>query len=240
MRRDVETAAFFLNAMNSRHLHLLSLLVTFFYLPHATMGTPSTSITSPSYSDVPPNIFLTGPQLTPDIRARIAHVKALHPRYNVSFYDNARSETFLRDHYTPLHVSTFRTLRHGAHKADFLRYCLLLRFGGFYLDTDNVPTAPLPTCTPSYAKQPATFPPAYSVDMVSVLAQAPRLCRKVNGKHCKVTPLYSTPEVHRPILTNTTLASLAHQARRGPSPTRFASPADTSTTASSSPGPEAP
>lgn len=46
------------------------------------------------------------------------------------------------------------------------------------MDLDNIPTAPLVACTPSVSSPISTFPPRYSgVDLVSVLAFAPRLCR---------------------------------------------------------------
>ena len=70
---------------------------------------------------VPPHIFLIGKSLTSDNEARLQHVRSLHPLYNVSFYDDARGEAFLRASFSARHVATLRSLRNGAHKADFLR-----------------------------------------------------------------------------------------------------------------------
>lgn len=58
-------------------------------------------------------------------------------------YDNNSALSFLDEFYSKDVVKAFNKLKHGAHKADLLRYCLLYIYGGIYLDIKTELIAPL-------------------------------------------------------------------------------------------------
>ena len=54
--------------------------------------------------------------------------------YRVTVFDDEECRAFLEREYTAEHRHTFDAIARGAHKADFFRYCLLYRRGGYYFD----------------------------------------------------------------------------------------------------------
>lgn len=54
--------------------------------------------------------------------------------FRVEYFDDARSEQFLRTYFHPDVVESFRILKPGAFKCDLFRFCLLYYFGGVYSD----------------------------------------------------------------------------------------------------------
>jgi hypothetical protein len=130
---------------------------------------------APHLVSIPSIIFMTGGTLNEFAKRRVEHAKQMHPNFAVEFYDNARGEQFLKDQYGDSHVNTFRSLASGAHKADFLRYCLLFKLGGYYIDLDNLPLRPITTCLPSnyitkVDKNESSY--LYPVDLVSYVFAA--------------------------------------------------------------------
>jgi hypothetical protein len=62
--------------------------------------------------------------------------------YDVRIYDDADCEAMLTSHFPPAVLERFRSLK-GAHKADLLRYCYLLKDGGVYMDIKTELVMPL-------------------------------------------------------------------------------------------------
>jgi hypothetical protein len=60
----------------------------------------------------------------------------LNPHYSFSYYDDARCEALIREHFHASVLIAFQSLRQGAAKADLWRYCCLYIHGGVYLDLD--------------------------------------------------------------------------------------------------------
>ena len=67
----------------------------------------------------------------------------LNPSWSYEFYDDARGEEFIKEHYDEEVVAAYRDLIPGAYKADLLRYCLLHKMGGAYADVNKFPGVPL-------------------------------------------------------------------------------------------------
>lgn len=62
-------------------------------------------------------------------------LKHLPLHYEYKLFNEAASQSFLQS-YFPEHLTLFYNLHHIAHRADLVRYLLLYKFGGFYLDVD--------------------------------------------------------------------------------------------------------
>merc|ERR1719461_1030400 len=62
------------------------------------------------------------------------------PEYRHLVWDDTEVIQFLKEHFAPEVLQAFRSLKRGAHKADLFRYCYLYRFGGVYLDADQMMT----------------------------------------------------------------------------------------------------
>tara|TARA_Y100000816_G_C26012114_1_gene529193 strand:+ start:285 stop:989 length:705 start_codon:yes stop_codon:yes gene_type:complete len=54
--------------------------------------------------------------------------------YKHVMLDDNDAIVFLKNHYPQYVTNAFRSFKKGAHKADLLRYCLLYKYGGVYLD----------------------------------------------------------------------------------------------------------
>ena len=54
--------------------------------------------------------------------------------YDVEIYDDNMCLNFLKKFYGEKAGNIFNNFKHGAHKADFFRYCILYIFGGYYFD----------------------------------------------------------------------------------------------------------
>ncbi|EJK62357.1 hypothetical protein THAOC_17032 [Thalassiosira oceanica] len=97
-------------------------------------------------------------------KERIQRMKNLHPGFSVEHYDDVRGREFISAEYGSDHVDVFDKLELGQHKADFLRYCLLYKFGGYYLDMDMFPIRPTTACVPANLSS--------TLDLVSELSGA--------------------------------------------------------------------
>lgn len=71
------------------------------------------------------------------------NIKKFAPNYKHIIYDDDECIRFLRDNYPPNVLDTFNALLKGAHKADLMRYCLLYKYGGVYLDIKTELLKPL-------------------------------------------------------------------------------------------------
>lgn len=76
--------------------------------------------------DLPPNVIT--------VRERMI---AKNPEYTFHLYDDDAIDTFIRVNFNGRIYSAFSTLKLGAAKADFWRYCVLYKTGGIYLDIDS-------------------------------------------------------------------------------------------------------
>ena len=112
--------------------------------PHSGPHFPEPAVVYDRSAPIPRHIYLTARRSTAAIDERIQAIAAMHPGFNVSFFDDRAARRFLRS--PPLGSPfelTFLRLRIGPQRADFLRYCLLYVRGGIYLDVDNWPQVPL-------------------------------------------------------------------------------------------------
>lgn len=84
-------------------------------------------------------IFLTqkpGTPLPEIARETEAKLRSLNPDYALTIVDNAWAEQFIRQEYGEVVWSYYQRIdaSYGAARADFLRYLILYRFGGVYVD----------------------------------------------------------------------------------------------------------
>ena len=95
--------------------------------------------------DIPKIIHLTAKKRSDVNDIQIAYLKKLHPDFEINFYDDDLCKKYLTKNYNQQYVDCFNNIKNGAHKADFFRYCILFKQGGYYIDTDNWPTVRLDT-----------------------------------------------------------------------------------------------
>lgn len=71
-------------------------------------------------------------------RWRLPHESclALHPDYEYKFWSDEDSHTFIQKEY-PWFVDTYERYAHNIQRADAIRYFVLARYGGVYIDLDN-------------------------------------------------------------------------------------------------------
>ena len=80
------------------------------------------------------------PPIPEHILQRISKWKRLHPRWYVVLWTNA-----LAQHHFPSVFRVLKKLRTASWASNILRYHVIARYGGVYLDTDIVPLRPLPS-----------------------------------------------------------------------------------------------
>lgn len=119
----------------------------------------------PQREEIPRTIYLTSQSMNNKVaKERIQRMKNLHPGFSVEHYDDVRGREFISAEFGSDHVDVFDKLELGQHKADFLRYCLLFKFGGYYLDMDMFPIRPTTACVPANLSS--------TLDLVSELSGA--------------------------------------------------------------------
>ena len=69
--------------------------------------------------------------------------KKLNPEYEIKLYDDTMCREFLLKEYSQLYLDIFDFLEDGAIKCDFWRVCIINKYGGYYVDADIEPIAPL-------------------------------------------------------------------------------------------------
>lgn len=85
---------------------------------------------------IPKLIIQTGPPNLPIIlRSAIKNVTLLHPTFDYQFFDDAKVESFIDEHF-PEYRDAYHSFRFPIQKYDFFRYLAIYHFGGFYLDLD--------------------------------------------------------------------------------------------------------
>lgn len=71
------------------------------------------------------------------------NIKKYAPDYKHYILDDNDGIKFIQKYYGQNLVNVFNNINNGAHKADLLRYCLLYKYGGVYLDIKTELTNPL-------------------------------------------------------------------------------------------------
>lgn len=129
--------------------------------------------------------------------------------YDIQIYDDDMCIDFLRKYYGENAVSIFKNMDHGAHSADFWRYCILYTFGGHYFDikTDfqthisNVFNTTIPNTW--YIVRGASKDSIYN-GIIATPSHNPILLKAIKNmykKHNTISYLYNTRKLFK-ILTN--------------------------------------
>jgi len=78
------------------------------------------------------------PELSESIKDSMASVAdsfaEVYPDCDYKFYDNEAAENFLRTKYEPKVFDAYKALRPLCYRCDLLRYCILFKKGGWYVD----------------------------------------------------------------------------------------------------------
>ena len=73
------------------------------------------------------------------------NLKKYANEYEIRYYSDKDCIDFLNENFGMDYGDKFKSLKLGAHKADFFRYCLLYKQGGVYMDIDLEPLENLST-----------------------------------------------------------------------------------------------
>ena len=87
---------------------------------------------------IPSVFYLTHKEYTKNVEEKIYLLKKVYPNFIIKFFNNKECRKWLVKNYGKRYVDIFNNFKSGPHKADFFRYCILYKNGGYYLDTDNV------------------------------------------------------------------------------------------------------
>ena len=87
-----------------------------------------------TYPRIPKTIHLSHKSYSDLNPYLIPHLKRLHPDFEIKFYDDASALKLL-----PERLVTSYSKVIGAHRGDLIRYFLLNKFGGYWIDADNTP-----------------------------------------------------------------------------------------------------
>ncbi len=89
-------------------------------------------------------IYVGGP-LPERFSTHIARLRVMHSDWAYRFYDDAAAEHFIAEQYDDAMLTIYRSISplYGAARADFLRYLILYRLGGVYLDVKSMAEVPL-------------------------------------------------------------------------------------------------
>ena len=93
------------------------------------------SIPSKKIGKIPKIIFQTMESnlVLQNIKQCIDQIRKLNPDYRYYYFSSYDCRKFIKIHYNHL-LEVYDRLLPGAYKADFWRYCILHKYGGFYLD----------------------------------------------------------------------------------------------------------
>lgn len=83
---------------------------------------------------IPKKIYMTYNNINKIPQYVKDNIKKYCLNYDVEIYDDNMCKNFLKKFYGEKAVNIFNNFKHGAHKADFFRYCILYIFGGYYFD----------------------------------------------------------------------------------------------------------
>ena len=124
-------------------IFLILIILAYYFLPypcpkenvhiHSTYQTIVT-MNSTRKRYIPNNIYMTYHEIQKVPQYVFDNIKQHCSGYNLHIYDDEMCIDFLQKHYNSFAVKIFKNMRKGAHKADFWRYCMLYKFGGYYFD----------------------------------------------------------------------------------------------------------
>ena len=85
---------------------------------------------------IPLNVFQTwkSTNLPKNMKKNIISLRRLNPEFVFFLFDDNMCELFIKQHFDPIVLSTYKKLIPGAYKADLWRYCALYIHGGIYMD----------------------------------------------------------------------------------------------------------
>jgi hypothetical protein len=69
--------------------------------------------------------------------------KMLNPNYRIILFDDEKCRTFIHNNFKPIVLEIYDYIPSGPIKADLWRICILLKYGGIYVDADVEPILPL-------------------------------------------------------------------------------------------------
>jgi hypothetical protein len=93
-------------------------------------------------SKIPKIIFQTMETtlVTVNLRSCIEQVRSVNPGYKYYYFTSYDCRTFIQKYYPDV-LEAYDVLLPGAYKADLWRYCVLHKYGGFYMDCRMYPYA---------------------------------------------------------------------------------------------------
>jgi mannosyltransferase OCH1-like enzyme len=78
-------------------------------------------------------------QVVPDdVRVRVESFRSKNPEFEHILFSEQTAAAFIKQHYSKRESAAFQACAVPAMKADYFRYCALLKFGGIYADADMV------------------------------------------------------------------------------------------------------
>ena len=87
-------------------------------------------------------------QMPEELKANIAHIKALNPDYEHRLYDDSAIASYIKTHYVREIQLAYEEIHptYGAARADLFRYLVMYKEGGVYLDIKSTTMVPLERC----------------------------------------------------------------------------------------------
>ena len=89
---------------------------------------------------IPKKIFQTFEHIdfSPEFQKLIDDWKIENPEYEYQIYDKTQREEFIKNNFSNEIFNAYQRIKPGAFKSDLWRYCILHKYGGFYIDIDTV------------------------------------------------------------------------------------------------------
>src|SRR5262249_14616384 len=73
-----------------------------------------------------------------DVRGRVESFRVKNPEFEHILFSEQTAASFIKQHYSKRESAAFQACAVPAMKADYFRYCVLLKFGAIYADADMV------------------------------------------------------------------------------------------------------
>ena len=89
---------------------------------------------------IPKKIFQTfyHKEFHPDFQKIVDEIKIDNPDFKYQIFDDKECDEFMKINYPGKIYDAYSRIKPGALKADLWRYCILYKFGGFYMDIDMI------------------------------------------------------------------------------------------------------
>ena len=104
------------------------------------------------------------------VASHVDTLKKLNPSWKYKLWTDAEADTFIKKYYSE-YYQTYNEYRYDILRADFLRYCVVEKFGGFYVDLDFEFYKPLDSILSQnknayFFKEPESIRNAFNTDLV--------------------------------------------------------------------------